>query len=572
MLKNIRTSVSAHFSPSTRIKDKLLRSFGIIILITIILALYATSNIVAMAKQTQTFYSSSYHSTNIMWDMRRNMVAVQRELYKSLTVSTTAQIQQALSSSSQNATNIILYIQELKKVFSSSEDKMVILEAIEQGLKEAATIRADTHKLIESHEKTRALLLINEEYMPRLDQISSSIIQLFDLVEQDAKNYADNAYTLRNLSLLLTLLFLVVGIVIAFKIAFSITRFITKPLKEIGLAADQIANGNLNINLDYQDDTELGSLSDSIRSIISTMQHYIYNIDEVLKIIGNGDLTSTITLDYIGDFASIKKSMEHITSSLLTTLTAIDQSAEQVKAGAQQVSSTSQNLAEGSSEQASVVEEFIASIDNITDHIQQNTEYIKVIEESSQTAKANAHQGSASMEQLLVAIKEIDLSSNKIVQITEIISNIAAQTNLLALNATIEAARAGEAGRGFAVVAQEVRTLADQSAETVHTIGNIIKESLAHIHTGQLIATDTSSKLKEIHDSTYKTAEMVSTISRVSDQQRDSLDEIRKGIHQVGKIVQTNASLSQENTSISEELFSTSEHLKNLISHFKLTS
>ncbi len=572
MLKNIRDSLSAHFSPSTHIKDRLLRSFGIIILITIILALYATSNIVAMAKQTQTFYSSSYHSTNIMWDMRRNMVAIQKELYKSLTVPTTAQIKQTLSSSSQNASNIVLYIQELKEVFSSSEDKMVILETIEQGFKKAAAIRTNTYKLIESNEKTKALLLINEEYMPRLDQISSSITQLFDLVERDASTYVDRAYILRNIAIGLTLFLLVVGIVIAFRIAFSITHFITKPLIEIGLAADQIAKGNLHINLDYQDDTELGSLADSIRSIISTIQHYMDNIDEVLINIGSGDLTTTITLDYIGDFASIKKSIENITQSLLITLTAINQSAEQVKSGAHQVSSTSQHLAEGSSEQASVVEEFIASIANITDHIEKNTEYIKVIEEIAQTSKANAYQGSISMDQLLAAVEQIGLSSNKIVQIIEIISNIAAQTNLLALNATIEAARAGEAGRGFAVVAQEVRTLADQSSETVHTIGHIIKESLTHINTGKLIATDTSSKLKEILDSTYKTAEMVSTISTVSNQQRDALDEIRNGIHQVGTIVQTNASLSQENTSISEELFAASEHLKNLISNFKLTS
>lgn len=345
---------------------------------------------------------------------------------------------------------------------------------------------------------------------------------------------------------------------------------ILNPIKEIELAANQMRKGNLDIEMKYKSNDELGKLANSIQSTIISMRNYINDIDTVLYKISKGQMNISIQMEYIGDFKRIKKSMLNIAESLSETLGQFSTSARYVRKASEEVALSSEKLSQGAIEQASVVEEFTASIQEITDSIDKNTEYIEVTNKKSSDSKDNALEGSNFMDKMLEAINQIDVSSKDIVKIIKIIDSISNQTNLLSLNANIEAARAGEAGKGFTVVATEVRLLADQSSQAVKSISEIIKESLERVEQGKKIAYDTSNKLKEIVKSTEETAKLTNTILEISEKQKICLADIQYGTEQVGNLVNMNNSTSQENFTISKELSEQADILNTMIEKFNI--
>lgn len=353
-------------------------------------------------------------------------------------------------------------------------------------------------------------------------------------------------------------------------IGFIVYRKVLNPIKEIEIVANEMRKGNLDIEMKYKSNDELGKLAYSIQSTINSMGNYINDIDEVLYKISKGEMSISIEMEYMGDFKRIKKSMLNIAESLSNTLSQFNTSAKCVKKASEEVAVSSEKLSQGAIEQASVVEEFTASIQEITDSIDQNTEYIEITNKKSSASKDNALEGSDFMNKMLEAINQIDSSSKDIAEIIKIIDSISNQTNLLALNANIEAARAGDAGKGFTVVATEVRLLADQSSQAVKSISEIIKESLIRVEQGKKIAYDTSNKLNEIVKSTEETAKLTNIILEVSEKQKTCLADIQYGTEQVGNLVNMNNSTSQENFSISKELSSQADVLNDIISKFHI--
>lgn len=287
----------------------------------------------------------------------------------------------------------------------------------------------------------------------------------------------------------LLVIFGVTIVVLAVLIA-VISKGIVNPLVKLKNAASSIADGNLDVQLETKNSDEVGMVGKAMSRTVDRLKEYIEYINEisaVLDQIAVGNLAYDLHCDYVGEFAKIRDSLNHIKSSLTKTFRDIDQSANQVAGGSDEVSNAAQELAQGATEQASAIEELSATVMEISQQVTRNAADAGTAKATSESTTSEVQHSGKLMKQLTDAMAQITDSSNQIGTIVKTIEDIAFQTNILALNAAVEAAHAGEAGKGFAVVAEEVRNLASKSAQSAKDTTNLIGNSIRSVENGSKI-------------------------------------------------------------------------------------
>lgn len=240
-------------------------------------------------------------------------------------------------------------------------------------------------------------------------------------------------------------------------------------------------------------------------------------------------------------------------------------SADQTNSASDQVSSSSQSLAEGSNEQASSLEETSSSLEEMSSQTQHNADNATQAEKAMQESRSQVEGGVQAMERMSKTIDEVKQSSEETSKIIKTIDDIAFQTNLLALNAAVEAARAGEAGKGFAVVAEEVRNLAQRSAEAAKNTSQLIEQSQASAESGVEVVEDVSHRLTRIQESTRQIDTLIKEIAAASKEQAQGIEQVNTAVAEMDKVVQQNASDSEETASAAQELSSQAEELDKMV-------
>ncbi|SMG23511.1 HAMP domain-containing methyl-accepting chemotaxis protein [Dethiosulfovibrio salsuginis] len=243
----------------------------------------------------------------------------------------------------------------------------------------------------------------------------------------------------------------------------------------------------------------------------------------------------------------------------------LSEGASQVASASGQLSEASQQLAEGSSELASSIEETSATLQQSSSMVRQNNENTKQAASLSKQAMESAEGGNREMNQMMVSMGELKKSSDDIAKIIKVIDEIAFQTNILALNAAVEAARAGEAGMGFAVVAEEVRNLAQRSAQAAKDTASIIETNIELSQAGVAVAEKVKTSLEEISTGSRKVSELVDEITAASQEQAQGIEQINKAILQMDQVTQNTASNAEESASASEELNAQAESMNEAV-------
>ena len=254
-----------------------------------------------------------------------------------------------------------------------------------------------------------------------------------------------------------------------------------------------------------------------------------------------------------------------VNAALTRAITELTEGAEQVASAASQVSSSSQALAQGSSEQAASLEETSASSEEINSMARKNSENSSGAADLVSTSQRKFIETNQSLDQMVVAMSEINSQSDKIAKIIKVIDEIAFQTNILALNAAVEAARAGEAGMGFAVVADEVRTLAQRCAQAARDTAALIEESISKSNDGKTKVDQVAAAFREITEESGKVKTLVDEVNLGSQEQARGLDQIGKAITQMEQVTQRTAASAEESASAAEELNAQSENLKAVV-------
>lgn len=367
------------------------------------------------------------------------------------------------------------------------------------------------------------------------------------------------------------------AIIILFLVSIAIIKFlhaILSPLKDIAAAADSIAGGQLEISLTADTDDEIGRITQAFSHMADNLKMVIEDTSYGLMEMANGNFTVSIQHPeaFVGEYIEIMKAARMINERLSAVLVQINQSADQVAGGSSHVAGASQSLSEGAADQAAAIDGLAGTISDISEHTKSNADHAKEASNRMELVGQKAEESSRKMGDMLTAISDISESSREIEKIIRTIEDIATQTNLLSLNAAIEAARAGDAGKGFAVVAEEVRELAEKSAEASRDTAALIETALRAVEHGTSIADETAQALTVVVQGVEEITESMERIASASDVQADSINHVTKGIDQIADVVQSNSATAQESAAASEELSSLSQVLKELVNKFQLKS
>ena len=254
-----------------------------------------------------------------------------------------------------------------------------------------------------------------------------------------------------------------------------------------------------------------------------------------------------------------------ITKPMKRAIMGLTAGAVQVDSASGQVAQSSQNMAEGAGQQASSLEETSASLEQMSSMTKQNADNANQANQLASEARDAAGKGREAVARMSEAIDKIKGSSDETAKIIKTIDEIAFQTNLLALNAAVEAARAGDAGKGFAVVAEEVRNLAQRSAEAAKSTSALIEESQQNAEGGVAVSTEVRDVLEQIAESVEKVTQLVGEVAAASQEQNQGIDQINTAVSQMDKVTQSNAANSEEAAAAGEELSAQATELTQIV-------
>ena len=344
---------------------------------------------------------------------------------------------------------------------------------------------------------------------------------------------------------------------------------VVQPLAALEGSVNQLAKGHMSQKLTYPRKDEIGALYDLLNEMRQEILGYVQDIEKNLDTMAGGDLVTTTDMKYIGDYAPIQENIAHIRRTLCQEMQNMGDMAGSVAVSAGEVSKVSQSLAEGAMKQNETVQDLQTKIQEAID---ENAKVDSLVDNALEARRQTKDSIAATQEQMdnvVKAMQEIGTASQEIRTILSTLDEISSQTALLSLNASIEAARAGEAGRGFAVVAENVRKLAEQSADSTQNIQQLISNALAAIDRGTEVVNKAAESLAGTSQNTAVVDEAFQKMKEQSLAQQGKMEEVGALSQDILGVVTDNSAVSEECAASSTELSNFSDSLKESVNKFR---
>ncbi len=340
--------------------------------------------------------------------------------------------------------------------------------------------------------------------------------------------------------------------------------------RAVGQVVTASANGDLSRRIDTAPlQGVMQTLGEGVNTLLDAFAQVIDRVNARLDGLAHGDLASRMEGDFSGIFREMQTNANQTAERLSDILGQIASAAQVVHGAAGEISSGASDLASRTEQQAASLEETAASMHEITATVKQNADNARSASQLTDAARKSADSGGRITADAVAAIGEIENSAQQIADIVGLIDEIAFQTNLLALNASVEAARAGEAGKGFAVVAQEVRALAQRSANASRDIKALIATSNAKVRSGAELVRSAGQALEDIVVSVKKAADIVAEIASASSEQAVSLDEVNRAVTDMDEMTQRNGALVEETTAAAHAMETQADELRKQVGFFR---
>ncbi|WP_176079849.1 methyl-accepting chemotaxis protein [Paraburkholderia tropica] len=401
---------------------------------------------------------------------------------------------------------------ELKQQIIASAGKLAsALQRASDALAKGDTL---TYASVNNHDVTDA----GAEYSANVEKFQ----QLADQVSESELSRANATYNV-------VIYLVVAGVILALALTvvahFALDRIVSRPLDRAAVVLDQIAAGDLTVNIPPSSKTEIGMLFAAMRRMRDGLAH---------------------------------------------TVSGVRDSCEAIHAAARDIAAGNLDLSSRTEEQSASLEQTAASMEQLTSTVRQNAEHATQAGELANSAADLARQGGAVVNDAVSTMTDISASSSKIADIIGIIDSIAFQTNILALNAAVESARAGEHGRGFAVVAGEVRALAQRSASAAAEIKALITASIDHVTGGNGLVIKAGQMMSEIVSAVSNVATIMDEIRTATAEQTDGIEQVGHAVTQMDQVTQQNAALVEEAAAASSALEEQAGVMRKAVAAFRV--
>jgi methyl-accepting chemotaxis protein len=306
------------------------------------------------------------------------------------------------------------------------------------------------------------------------------------------------------------------------------------------------------------------------RARAAEQAHVVASLAAGLKSLAAGNLTYELAEAFPGEYEELRADFNRTLDALREAMTSIASGAEAVQLGSSEITRASDDLSKRTEQTAASLEETAAALNELTETVRRTAEGAREADTTVSSTRRDAEHSGEIVRQAVTAMGEIEASSGQIGQIIGVIDEIAFQTNLLALNAGVEAARAGEAGRGFAVVAQEVRALAQRSAEAAKEIKKLISTSGEHVGTGVKLVSETGEALMRIVAAFGGISRLVSEIAASAEEQATGIGQINVAVGHMDQTTQQNAAMVEQSTAAAHSLAKEAAGMAGLVSRFEV--
>ena len=510
-----------------RIQTKLMLGFGLVLALLVGVSVFGITQLHQVTDQTRIINDRWLPSVYSIEEMRLGVAGFRRQQYAHL-VATDAAGRDKFEASMVKALEQFTAGQKIYDPLPQTDEETKVYTQFEADWKSYQELSHQWLTLAKGGDKhdEAASMLMGGGMRDCFYKLDAGLTRITEINNDGSKQAGITSETIAQRALWLIIGTTTLAVVLGMLIAWLIARGISRPIRSMAAAMQQVADGDLTVRIDQVGKDEVGDMATALNTTVETLHQVMSEIREA---------------------------------------------ADQTAASGEELSASAQNISSGAQTQASTVEEISASVQELTKSIEQVAVNAGESNQLAQSTRVTAGNGSQTVGRSIEGMKAINDSSTQIAKIIGVINQIANQTNLLALNAAIEAASAGEHGLGFAVVADEVRKLAERSSGAAQEIAHLIEESGKRVNEGATLSQEVGLSLKAIVDGIARTTDGMAGISAATEEQAQTAKEVSKNVEGISAVTEENSASAEEMAASAEELSAQAQRLQELVGRFQLS-